>query len=370
MMRSSSEGFVVPLVAVALALLSLAIWSAADVSSNLNRRLEARRDRLRFETAAATAEARIAHLFLTEPLTQRAIRVGAPRFNDPVTDRAPAIARLFQPTRAPQSELTLDGRPYRLALDASESGSFWIEVQDEAGLLNLNSLEEAPIVRALELLGVAPDEARSLAAALADFTDADSLRRLNGAEASEYRRANRMAPRNVPLQSQNGLADVLGWARLNPRQRTRLQEMATTAPPSQSLNLNTAPWVILRAALGLDERAAKIIVKAREERTLVSSSDISRLAGGAISSGLAISSLPSRHIRITMRTGETSTRAQLRYRSRLILAPAGASRPVFWQRGWVVPVHLSAERPLGQAIGTPRELPASPTLFPARVRRD
>ena len=368
-MIRSSEGFVVPLVAVALALLSLAVWAAADVSGKLNRGLEARRDRLRFETAAATAEARIAHLFLTEPLTQRAIRVGAPRFDDPVTDRAPAIARLLRPTQAPSGEVILDGRPYRLALDAGAGRPVWIEVQDEAGLLNLNSLEETSIERALELVDVAPAKARSLAAALVDFTDADSLRRLNGAETGEYRRAGRPPPRNTPLQSPAETANVLGWTGLSPRQQARLREITTTALPSQSINLNTAPSVILRAALGLDERAAGIILKAREERTLVSSSDISRLAGGAISSQLAIGSLPSRRIRITVRTGAPTSRGELQYRSRLILAPAGSGRPVLWQRGWVGPVRSSAQ-PLEPALGVPRELPASPALLPAPVRRD
>jgi general secretion pathway protein K len=60
-------------------------------------------------------------------------------------------------------------------------------------------------------VGVDPGKAQSLAAAIADFRDADNLVRPRGAEESEYRSAGlAWGPKNAPFQAVEELQQVLG----------------------------------------------------------------------------------------------------------------------------------------------------------------
>jgi general secretion pathway protein K len=368
--RTASPGFVAPLVAIALALLSLSVWSAAEVSAGMNRQLRLLRAQLRLETAAASAEARIAHLALTEPLSQRAIRVGAVRFGDPATDKAAGIDRLLQSPDRRVSELVLDGRTYQLALGALPSDIVHVEVQDEAGLLNLNGASEEAVARMLALLAVEPERTRRLAGALADFTDPDDLRRLNGAEEREYRLAGLRPPRNAPLHNVSSVISVLGWRdALTRPQQLALAQVVTARSSDRRLNLNTASILALRAALAIDPRAAQAILAAREGRALSSAVDIGGSAGITPTVGEALfGGLPDNHLRLTVRFASAAIPQAFVYRTRLILGRTGADRPAYWQRA---PLTRDAQwRGVKTRVdnGDVNDLPQSPSLSPPSVR--
>jgi general secretion pathway protein K len=60
-------------------------------------------------------------------------------------------------------------------------------------------------------VGFDPDQAESLADAIADFRDADNLKHLRGAEEPEYRAAGlAWGPKNAPFQTVEELQQVLG----------------------------------------------------------------------------------------------------------------------------------------------------------------
>jgi general secretion pathway protein K len=86
-----------------------------------------------------------------------------------------------------------------------------ISVQDEVGKINLNEAPEAPLAALFGSVGVDPGKAQSLAAAIADFRDADNLTRPGGAEKDEYRAAGlAWGPKNAPFQAVEELQQVLG----------------------------------------------------------------------------------------------------------------------------------------------------------------
>ena len=86
-----------------------------------------------------------------------------------------------------------------------------ISIQDERGKIDLNEASEAILAALFEWVGVDRGKAQSLAAAIADFRDADDLRRLNGAEKADYRTAGLVwGPKNAPFEATEELQQVSG----------------------------------------------------------------------------------------------------------------------------------------------------------------
>jgi general secretion pathway protein K len=86
-----------------------------------------------------------------------------------------------------------------------------LSVHDERGKIDLNQAPEALLAGLIESVGVDRERAQALADAIADFRDADNLRRLNGAEEADYRAAGvAWGPKNAPFQSIEELQQVLG----------------------------------------------------------------------------------------------------------------------------------------------------------------
>ena len=86
-----------------------------------------------------------------------------------------------------------------------------IATRDEAGKIDLNSAEFPLLNNLLVQSGVDPDRAAHIADAILDWRDTDDLRRVNGAEASDYRMAGRdYAVANAGFYSVDELQLVLG----------------------------------------------------------------------------------------------------------------------------------------------------------------
>ncbi len=142
--------------------------------------------------------------------------------------------------RSPRGgELLLDGQPYR------GLGGVTFAIQDEAGLFPI-LVPTAPVLdRFLVKQGVRHEDVPRLRDTLMDFLDHDDLRRLNGAEARDYERADQPRPPNRQLLLPVELKDVLDWAELvPPASMDGLPERLTTFYAG-AVNLNTAPLELL-----------------------------------------------------------------------------------------------------------------------------
>lgn len=155
--------------------------------------------------------------------------------------------------------IRLDDRPY-------VDGRTVLRLQDDAGLINLNAVPDDFLGRFLGTLGVPVERQPSLVDALGDYTDADNLRRLNGAEAPQYQAIGRPdLPPNRPLISPYELRDVYGWkqeASLWPLRGGVLEFVTVRQVPG--LNPNTAPWQVLTALPGVTKDIAQAIIDRRE----------------------------------------------------------------------------------------------------------
>jgi type II secretory pathway component PulK len=141
------------------------------------------------------------------------------------------------------ARLAADGRPYRL-----DDGTR-VAVQDQRGLLSLNWVDDAILPRLLLQWGATPAQRDTLIDVLKDYTDTDTLRRLNGAEAADYAERGLMPPANDWLVSVRELARMPVW-RESASWVARLDRLASVRR-SGDLNPNVMPLELLRVSLPL-----------------------------------------------------------------------------------------------------------------------
>jgi general secretion pathway protein K len=157
----------------------------------------------------------------------------------------------------PPIAVALDSRPYR-------AGDTVVQLQDARGLFNLNVFGDEQMQRFLATLGVPAEQRAGLIDTLRDYTDADDLRRLNGAESSQYKERGLPPPTNAMLMSPIELRNIIGW-RDTPmlwQKSTQLLDLVNTDTES-GINPNTAPWQVLTALPGVTKDIAKAIIDRR-----------------------------------------------------------------------------------------------------------
>jgi general secretion pathway protein K len=131
-------------------------------------------------------------------------------------------------------------------------GEGWVatRIEDDSGKIDLNQAGEDLLQALLAGSGVAPGEARRLAAAILDYRDPDEVRRPGGAEASDYAAAGVAArPRNGPFESVAELGQVLGMTAAT---LAALEPLVTVYSPTPMVNLAAAPPAVLRLLPGID----------------------------------------------------------------------------------------------------------------------
>src|SRR5207244_5133939 len=118
-------------------------------------------------------------------------------------------------------------------------------MQDEGGKIDLNRSAGSVLQGLFTSVGVAPASAERLADAIADFRDADNLRRPNGAEDADYAAANLpYDAKDAPFATTEELLQVLGMTRAL---YDRVAPLITVYSPRRDVNLATAPPEVLRA---------------------------------------------------------------------------------------------------------------------------
>jgi len=91
------------------------------------------------------------------------------------------------------------------------AGKATITITDELGRLDINTADDAVLRALFQAAGLAPDEAAALVDRVRDWSDQDDLRRLNGAEAEDYRaRGLQSGLRNGPFELVEELKLVKG----------------------------------------------------------------------------------------------------------------------------------------------------------------
>jgi hypothetical protein len=333
------SGFVLPMTLVVVAIIGLSLWAAMSVLDGMRRDLTALTEGLRLETAAQRAEARVLHAILSEPAGSLGVRVNGRRISRaeefglevPALDDADARGLgEGAEVRPLETWIRFDGAPYRLAPADPTGMSVVVSIQDDAGLFDLNTVNEDAASRYVQSLGLAEAQARNLAGALADFVDQDDLRRLNGAEEPEYRQAGLPPPPNAFFTEVAEVWGVMGWReQLSPAQRRRVGETATSALMFSLSNINTASREVLRAWFGLTDEEAEAVMEARALQPLLAVNDITRITGvDPQIDDLRLYTFPSRRIRLRV-WPESGALASKTWETWLTRSEFAADRPYY-----------------------------------------
>jgi general secretion pathway protein K len=156
---------------------------------------------------------------------------------------------------------------FRDSLGFGASGAV-VRLADANAALNLNQAGQEALLNLLAGLRVDFGRADRLSQAIADWRDADDLRRGRGAEREDYLRHGALVlPRNAPFQRVGEIRHVLG---MTPEIFRAVEPYLTTAGTGQ-VNFNAAPPVILGSLRGMSGRAVAAVVRRRSSGTPVRS---------------------------------------------------------------------------------------------------
>jgi general secretion pathway protein K len=180
-----------------------------------------------------------------------------------------SLPRTLQGLGSGEMVVIPDGRFYRM------NDEIAVGFQDVRGLISLNAagsagLSRQMLERLLGTYGVSSDLGAQLIDALLDYRDADSLRRINGAEMEEYRAAGKeRLLKNGDLALPQELTNVFGWADVAALWGDDPVTRHVSVSPRPVLNPNTANWRVLTALSGTNPEVVKDLLSSRRRGEIV-----------------------------------------------------------------------------------------------------
>lgn len=153
-----------------------------------------------------------------------------------------------------------DGRPYEFDFDKAH---VHVEILDESGKIDLNTADDTLLQSLFVSVGVDPNTAVSLSAAIQDWRDGDDIPLPNGAEIDAYKSAGlSYGPRNAPFQTDTEVQQVMG---MSYDIYQRIEPAITIYSGSAQPNPAYAPIEALRALPGMTEDLAEQLIAARQQ---------------------------------------------------------------------------------------------------------
>ncbi len=160
-------------------------------------------------------------------------------------------------------EIVPDGR--LLSIDAAgETGAtVTVAIQDESGKIDLNRATPELLQELFESVGMESDNVDDLADAIFDWRDRDDLRRANGAEGADYRRAGLpYGAKNRAFETVDELRLVMG---MTPALFARVEPALTVYSGKRGVDPRVAPKPVL-LALGLGgEKEVSAFLESRQQ---------------------------------------------------------------------------------------------------------
>jgi hypothetical protein len=288
----AKRGFALPLVLAMVAILALVMIAALSALSSLREETATTLESVEFDRTAATAEARMQYLLLTEPFGRKGLRIGGSRTPNANNEYFDYISQVFA-----------DGRPYRWR-EGEETPAFLAHLQDEAGLVNFGDGDPFRLSRLLQQAGLSEDDADQLVSDLLDYN----------AEPAPHEPIRRLAEL-YSLPNGRSLISDKAWRYIDGHSAVHRD--------LTNMNINTASREVLKAWFDLTDAQLDQAIKDREESDIGLASPIDLgVAGLADSSNYRTTGGRLRFIFTDPRTG-------LAYRSTLVLTPNNQQRPIW-----------------------------------------
>ena len=315
--RRHEGGFV--LVATLWALAALAVLAAyidGVVASDVRDAIEAKRS-LQAELDRRSTEATLVYLLATGRMHHRGLILEEEqRFSGSLSEEQ------FLPDHG-DGELLVTGAVY------AGIGGTRFSIQDEGGLVSVNSPRYPPFAALLAHAGVAASDVERVVARVEDYIDSDDTLSLNGAERYDYGQNGEPPPLNWIMASPRELTRVLGVDGLMSADEWERLWTLLTMRPVYSYNFNTMRPEILAALLGLDERRLRGMLEEREKGPIFRLTQVAMLSGRHLDiDDMEVSILPSRFLRLSVWHESEGSRTL----AGLALTPHGETAP--WRKDY------------------------------------
>jgi hypothetical protein len=344
--KNGETGFALVLTLVVILALSLLTEAMTRWVSTALEQALANRDEVDANRQIAEAEAVSLYLLESRPFSARGVEL---LVDAQIGSTAPP--GLLSGVPSAENYIKLDDHPYRL-------GDVALQFQDMRGLINLNLGSPDDLFALLGIFGVAAEERGPLIAKLQDYMDADSLVRLNGAEAPQYEEAGIEPPANAPLRTPWEVRRVLDWDKIEDlAKEDSLWSLVTSTAPVGAFNVNTAPRMLLSLMPGMTPETVEKVIEWRREQPIMSGFQFGILTGIAVSDAppSRFVPFPSNGVILTLSTRNSPLERRIAIRK----TPLSLDRP------WTIDYDI--EMPRARRDGTdrdPDELPIS-QLLPA-----
>ena len=170
-----------------------------------------------------------------------------------------AILEMFKPPQLP-GRWTTDGVPQTWSY---QGVAVEVSMTDESGKIDINTASDA-LLRGLFLAqGMKDEEAAAMIDAILDWRDADSIKRLHGAEEAEYLAAGySYKPANAAFQSNEELRLVMG---MTPELFDKVAPLITIYSRQPGINASIASRGVLRALPGATDALVDQYIAQREQ---------------------------------------------------------------------------------------------------------
>jgi len=301
------QGFILVLTLWLLAILTIAASFFALWTERMIEQTRLAQQNVQGEIDMYSTQANLLYLFTTQRYTFGGLLVPTETNPQPINSVSDEdFARMLEDPNfnggTPQlsyvptgGEIHLDDRVYL------GHGTARFAVQDEGGLINLNSASEPMLSRLMGLLGIAAESRSPLIAKLQDYIDFDELHHINGAEAYQYQQENLPLPTNRPLLTPWEVQSIMDWKKYPNLWKDGVWAQLTGVNYYGLPRPNTAPSLVLQAAYGYNQEAAQRIVTAREIQPIYSELDLERVSGMAIDvDPMDMVYFPSDQLRLTL----------------------------------------------------------------------
>jgi general secretion pathway protein K len=153
-----------------------------------------------------------------------------------------------------------DGKPREMAFDGA---LLKVEMRDESARIDINTASDALLRGLLVSVGLPDEEATRLVDAIADWRDPDTLKRLNGAEESDYQAAGlAYRPANAPFQAIEEIQLVLG---MRPDIYRRIAPLITVYSRQAGVSPTIATREVLLAIPGIAPEVVDAYIVKRDQ---------------------------------------------------------------------------------------------------------
>lgn len=199
-----------------------------------------------------------------------------------------------------------------------------IAVQDELGKVDINTANDDLVRGLIRTLGLPPAQSDALADRILDWRTPGGLKRLSGADQTDYRAAgSRYRPRGAAFQSIDELNLVMG---MTPALFARLAPAVTVYSQKATIDPQTAPEAALLALPGMDAQKADNMIAARSESVFAGGEE-ARRSPGILTQGI---SLAGRAFTIDV-SGDQAGRT---YHRRFVVRLIDEAKGGYWILAW------------------------------------